>query len=111
MQWMMAAVLVCGSSFLSSCTEDNGDNPAKPEQTEYKGVPLVIYDTDIGSSTDDLIALEMLHHYTDEGRCRLLGVIVDRHGEEYAALADAMNTYFGHGDVHRVYRLPESLQA
>ena len=96
---MLAAVLVCGSSFLSSCTEDNGDNPAKPEQTEYKGVPLVIYDTDIGSSTDDLIALEMLHHYTDEGRCRLLGVIVDRHGEEYAALADAMNTYFGHGDV------------
>ena len=99
MQWMLAAVLVCGSSFLSSCTEDNGDNPAKPEQTEYKGVPLVIYDTDIGSSTDDLIALEMLHHYTDEGRCQLIGVVVDRHGEEYAALADAMNTYFGHGDV------------
>lgn len=33
MQWMLAAVLVCGSSFLSSCTEDNGDNPAKPEPT------------------------------------------------------------------------------
>ena len=30
-------------------------------------MPLIIYDTDIGSSTDDLFALEMLYRYEDEG--------------------------------------------
>ena len=99
MQWMLIAVHVCSLSLLLSCTGNADDNPVQPGPAEYKGVPLVILDTDIGSSTDDLIALEMLHHYTDEGRCKLLGVVVDRHGEEYGALADVMNTYFGHGDV------------
>lgn len=35
----------------------------------------------------------------DKGRCNLLGVMVNREGEEYAALADLMNTFFGHGDI------------
>lgn len=43
-----------------------------------KPVPLVILDTDIGSSTDDLFALEMLFRYEEAGKCRLLGVVVDR---------------------------------
>ena len=98
-QWMMAVILVCGSFSLLSCTEDNDDKPVESEKADYEGVPLVIFDTDIGSSTDDLIALEMLYHYADEGRCKLLGVVVDRHGEEYGALADMMNTYFGYGNV------------
>ena len=65
---MMAAILICGSLVLSSCTGDNYDNPVQPEPAEYKGVPLVILDTDIGSSTDDLFAMEMLYRYEDEGR-------------------------------------------
>lgn len=99
MQWMLIAVHVCSLSLLSSCTGDNDDNPVQPEPAGYQGVPLVILDTDIGSSTDDLFALEMLYRYADEGRCKLLGVVVDRHGEEYGALADVMNTYFGYGNV------------
>ena len=96
---MMVAILICGSSLLSSCTTDNEDNPAQSEQKEYKGVPLVILDTDIGSSTDDLFTMEMAYRYEDEGRCKLLGIVVDREGEDYAALADVMNTYFGHANV------------
>jgi hypothetical protein len=38
----------------------------------------LLLDTDIGSSTDDLFALEMLYRYEQEGRCQLLGVVVDR---------------------------------
>ena len=94
--WMLVAILVCGTmTALSSCS--NNDEPA--EQDEYTGVPLVILNTDIGSSADDLFALEMLYRYEDEGRCRLLGVVVDREGERNAAFADVMNTYFDHGDV------------
>ena len=100
--WALAAarplvltMVFCGTMVLMSCSND--ENP--PEPQEYSGVPLVILDTDIGSSADDLFALEMLYRYEDEGRCRLLGVVVDREGERNAAFADVMNTYFGHGDV------------
>ena len=65
---MLAAILViCGATVLTSCSND--DDPAG-QQDEYSGVPLIIYDTDIGSSADDLFALEMLYRYEDEGRCR-----------------------------------------
>lgn len=52
MQCMTAAILICCPFVFSSCSLDNSDNPVKPEQPEYKGVPLVILDTNIGSSTD-----------------------------------------------------------
>ena len=98
-QRMLAAILICGSSLLLSCTADYGDNPIQPEPEEYKGIPLVILDTDIGSSTDDLFAMEMLYRYADQGRCKLLGIVVDRQGDDYPVLIDVMNTYFGYGDV------------
>ena len=93
---LLTAILICGASVLTSYSND--DKPTG-QQDEYAGVPLIILDTDIGSSVDDLFALEMLYHYEDEGRCRLLGVMVDREGERNAAFADVMNTYFDHGDV------------
>lgn len=34
-----------------------------------------------------------------KGLCRLLGVVVDREGEGYAACADMMNTYYGYADI------------
>lgn len=82
---LLVALLPCCSPV------DKGGSP--------DGIPRVIFDTDIGSSTDDLFALELLHAYQDEGKCRLLGVVVDRAGQEYAAVADVVNTYFGHPDV------------
>lgn len=71
----------------------------KSESPRQADVPLIILDTDIGSSTDDLFAMEMLYQYEREGRCRLLGVVVDRMGEDCAACADVMDTYFGRGDL------------
>ena len=62
-------------------------------------MPLIIFDTDIGSSTDDLFALEMLYRYEQQGACKLLGVVVDREGEDCAAVADVMNNYFGHAST------------
>ena len=95
---MLAAILIiCGAMVLTSCS--NEDNPLKPDRQEYTGVPLVILDADIGSSTDDLFALQMLYRYEEAGRCKLLGVVVDREGEQNAAFTDVMNTCFGHADV------------
>ena len=94
--WLTAAIIICAVTVFTSCSND--DNPAG-QQDEYAGVPLIIHDADFGSSTDDLFALEMLYRYEQEGRCRLLGVVVDREGEDCAAVADVMNTYFGHADM------------
>ena len=86
MNWVLAAILTtCGASLLA-CSS-NVDNPLG-QQDEYAGVPIIIHDAEFGSSTDDLFALEMLYRYEDEGRCRLLGVMVDREGERNAAFAD-----------------------
>ena len=92
---LATTVICCTMLLLSCCKNDN----LPEQQNEYSGVPLIILDTDIGSSTDDLFAMEMLYRYEEQGRCRLLGVVVDRMGEDCAACADVMNTYFGHGDV------------
>lgn len=81
---------------LSLCACNKVASERSPQQAD---VPLIILDTDIGSSTDDLFALEMLYRYEQQGRCRLLGVVVDRMGEDCAACTDVMNTYFGRGDL------------
>jgi inosine-uridine nucleoside N-ribohydrolase len=81
--------------FFISCS--NVDNPDFIQ--ENNRMPLIILDTDIGSSTDDLFAMEMLYRYEEHGRCRILGMVVDREGEQNAVFTDVMNTYFGHGDV------------
>ncbi|MBQ9417257.1 MAG: nucleoside hydrolase [Bacteroidales bacterium] len=86
--FLLAAVMMVGCN--------KGNSTEEPQQAD---VPLIILDTDIGSSTDDLFAMEMLYRYEREGRCRLLGVVVDRMGEDCAACADVMNTYFGRGDL------------
>lgn len=82
---------------LTSCSND--DDPVVPSEEEYTGVPPVILDTDIGSSTDDLFTMMMLYRYQELQKCRLLGVVVNREGEDCAACADVMNTYYGHGDI------------
>lgn len=59
----------------------------------------IILDADFGSSTDDLFVLQMMYKYADQGKCEILGVMVDREGEDNAAVVDVMNNYFGYPDV------------
>ena len=96
MLWMFAVILICSNMVLTSCSKI--DEPATQDKA-YTGIPLVIFDADMSSSTDDLFALEMLYRYDEQHLCRLLGVVVDREGKANADFADVMNTYFGHPDV------------
>ena len=59
----------------------------------------IIYDCDMGSSTDDLFALMMLYRYMDMKRCTLLGVVVDRMNRANADAVDAMNNYYGYPNI------------
>ena len=61
--------------------------------------PKIIFDTDIVGSTDDLVALCALYKYMDEGKCDVIGIVVDREGEKNAACVDVFNTYYGHPDI------------
>ena len=104
--WMLVAIrplvitmVFCSACVFTSCSSNDIDPVTPSEEEAYIGIPLVILDTDIGSSTDDLFALEMLHYYEQQGRCKLLGGVVDREGEDCAACADVMDTYFNNGDV------------
>ena len=85
---VVLAIIFCGVvASLVSCSND--DNLPEPELQGYSGVPLIILDTDIGSSTDDLFALMMLYRYQEQNKSRLLGVVVDREGEDFAACYNA----------------------
>ena len=65
---------------------------------EQKDVRIIL-DCDMGSSTDDLFALMMLHRYMDMQRCQLIGVVVDRMGRANADIVDVLDTYYGHPDI------------
>ena len=92
-KYMNILCVVCAVVWLTGCktqTIAEQQLPQKPQAIQ------MILDTDFGSSTDDLFALMMLHHYMDEGLVDLKGVIVDREGVKNAELVDIFNTYYGH---------------
>ena len=91
-----AAVLFAGCGTVRPA----GHPAAQAVQPAIEPRPIqMILDSDFGSSTDDLFALMMLHHYIDDGRVDLKGIIVDREGEKNAQLVDVFNTYYGHPDI------------
>jgi inosine-uridine nucleoside N-ribohydrolase len=63
-----------------------------------KPVPL-IFDTDIGNDVDDVLALGMIHALQARGECRLLAVTITKDHELAAPFTDAVNTFYGRGDV------------
>ena len=91
------------ASLLAGCSTPRSSSESA------EAVPRILLDTDVGSSTDDLFALAMLYRYEDAGKCRLLGVVVDRPGEANAAFVDAMNAWAGRPElpVGLVRRGPE----
>jgi hypothetical protein len=59
----------------------------------------VIFDTDIDGDNDDVAAAAILHALADEGKVEILAMgVVSRHPYSPACL-DAINTYYGRGDV------------
>ena len=59
----------------------------------------LIFDTDLGSDIDDALALGMVHALQARGQCRLLAVTLTNDNPQAAPMVDAINTFYGHGDV------------
>ncbi len=72
---------------------------AEPSDAE-PNIPVVIFDTDIGSDCDDAGALAVLHALADAQEIRILGVIFSSGKNRYGVgTCDAINTYYGRGDL------------
>jgi inosine-uridine nucleoside N-ribohydrolase len=59
----------------------------------------VIYDTDMGNDTDDILGLIMLHHYVDLGMVDLIGVCSSKEHPYSARYIDLLNTWYRHPDI------------
>jgi purine nucleosidase len=59
----------------------------------------VIFDTDIWSDIDDMLALAMLHALQDRGEVKLLAVTISTDNPWCASYADLVNTFYGHSEI------------
>ena len=59
----------------------------------------LIFDSDMGNDVDDALALAMIHTLESRGECQLLAVTVTNDHPLAAAFVDAMNRFYGRGDV------------
>lgn len=61
--------------------------------------PRIIIDTDLRSDVDDAGTLALANALADNGECELLGVIASQTGPYIVGAINAINTYYGRGDV------------
>jgi inosine-uridine nucleoside N-ribohydrolase len=59
----------------------------------------LIFDTDMGNDVDDAVALAMIHALESRGEAKLLAVTVTKGNRWAAPFIDAMNTFYGRGDI------------
>lgn len=72
-------------------------NKKEADNSENSNAPLpVIFDTDMGNDVDDVLALDMLYKYIEDGRINLLAITSTKKGEFCAEYLDIMNTWYGH---------------
>ena len=88
--YYLIALLLC---FFVSCSDDN------EQPTPKESVPIVILDTDIASSADDLVTMSCLYHLADMGGIKLAAIMCNRNGNVNAKMVDIMNTYYKHPEV------------
>lgn len=63
------------------------------------GAPVVIFDTDLGPDTDDVMALAMVHAYEKQGDAEIAAVTISRNSDTAARFADIVNTFYGRPDI------------
>ena len=67
-------------------------------QSERKAQPMIL-DMDLGSSTDDVVCMDLMLKSHIDGKINLLGIVCDRMGDSNAIVADIFRTYYGLPDI------------
>ncbi len=63
------------------------------------GPVRLIFDTDMGNDVDDALALAIIHALESRGECSLLAVTVTKDHPLAAAYVDAVNRFYGRGNI------------
>jgi inosine-uridine nucleoside N-ribohydrolase len=86
---VVAGVLAMSGMLISPAVADPPSEPVK-----------MIFDTDFGGDCDDAGTMAMLNAMIDNGEVELLAVMASNPGTQWAAGGlDAINTYYGHGNI------------
>src|SRR5262245_1133534 len=59
----------------------------------------IIFDTDMGNDVDDVMALALLHALHSRHECQLLAVTLTKNDPLAGPFVDAINTFYGRGDI------------
>jgi hypothetical protein len=59
----------------------------------------LVFDTDIGNDVDDALAIGVIHALQSRGECELLAVTITKDHELSAPFVDALNTFYGRGNI------------
>ena len=86
--------LICSGLYLTPLLLGATLVAGEPERP----VPL-IFDTDIGNDVDDVLALGMIHSLEARGDCKLLAVTITKDNPLAASFTDAVNTFYGKGEI------------
>ena len=73
---------------LAAVAQDASDQPVR-----------LIFDTDMGNDVDDAFALAVIHALQSRGACELLAVTITKDNELAGPFADAINTFYGRGEI------------
>lgn len=95
---MIASALALIAAVLATNPADDGDADTDPDANAPAPV-RVIFDTDMGNDVDDLLALGVIHALQSRGACELLAVAVSKGHPLAAPLVDAVNHFYGRGDI------------
>jgi len=86
-------MVLCCSLLLISC--EKGSQPGQ----KAEDIPNIIFDTDLGNSTDDVLAMHAMFSSRDEGLCNVVGVMGNRQLGKAKDLLDRFLHYYDADDV------------
>ncbi len=90
---LTSLAVLCTAVVAGLSAEARAEEPAT-----VRTVP-VIFDTDITGDCDDVLALAMLHALADRDECQIEAVTISKINPLAAAFVDAVNTFYGRGDL------------
>ncbi len=85
--------------FVAAMTYWNGSLLSREQAASHQRPIPLIFDTDIGNDCDDVLALGVIHALQSRGECRLLAVTITKDHQLAAAFTDAVNTFYGRGEI------------
>lgn len=94
----LVLIAVLALNMLAGCNKK--DNTA--QIVESDAIP-VIFDTDVGNDIDDVIAIQMLYSYINQGKIDLLGIGIGKSYPRVIEYIDAFNRFNGFDSIPMGY--------